>query len=493
MESLEPKRRRRKSTVSALTASLPIYEGGEVPLFVEPVVKPTRKRKAAAADDAAPKPRRKRRAKVDVELEIVPQIEEPTPAISLTSDVPVSLDPVSDEVDVVTSTIPGLILPKVEPPKLEVVAPKREVVVEAAPDFTPPLPVAAVFAGARVSLVAISERRVTVTHADPLAPEGDLVLRIPGLFAEMSRIGARVTSSAGGTSILELTRNAKFASFAIAALQQAPPAPATPEWSAVHPGGEAGKTAGAAPPHLATIALAPTRALPATFADVRVALLEVSGPSMRIAHSKPLPLDGDHPFAIKADVADFSGSFARVVTWERLQDGRDVYVSTIEITRSAMSFTCGIDELRSAGLLREKSAIEEPVIEPEPAPIMPPPLVPIVRIRDNRLPRKHQRAQPRAVAIIAVGLFILAAIAAYVRRPDEHLRRAKAMIDAYEHGLMPSERDYSLPVYANTLQELANVRPMSMSQKEASQLAERIRKAVAQRRQSDAVKATKDE
>lgn len=395
MEITEPKRRRRKKAVSALTATLPIVEGGEVPIPREPV----KRRKAAT---------RKRKA----------------------------------------------------------AAPKHTVLDQ---------PANGVFAGTPVRITAIGEAQVVVVHDQPLAPDGDLILRIPGLFAELSRLGGRVVSS----GVIEITRNAIFLKFALDALRRpvddtrsrlsiSAPAPATESQ-----------------PKVAPTLLAPTRALPATFGDARVALLEVEGTTMRVAHSKPLPLEGEHPFAVKTDVADFSGSQAHVISWERLQDGGDVYVSTLQITRQTVSFRCGIDELVRANLLQEKDASipEAPVIEADPQPLhhprdLRPPLVPIVRLQAPPQEPSARRWQPAAAAIAAL-LIVIAAVIGYVKRPDEHLERAQKMIEAYEDGLMPSERDYSLPVYTNALRELSGVRPASVSSSDAHKLAEHIRRLIA--------------
>ena len=434
MESLEPKQRRRKTNVSGMTATLPISGGGEFPSIVD-----------APAPRKARKPR-KRKAK--------------------------TIEPATHEV-----TLPGVDLRALA---LEAAVEAAPPPAPDAPDFVPDEPVNATYAGTKVRVIAIGAGKVTIEHDQPLATEGDLLLRVPGLFAELSRMGARIISSEASRSRLELTRNAVFATFAIEALKNAPKPRAVPQPLEPAPV--------AAAPRQSRV-LAPTRALPATFGDVRVALLEVSHTMMRVAHSKPLPLDGEHPFSIKTDVADFSGSFARLVTWERLQDGRDVYLSTIEITRNAVSFTFGIDALISAKLLQEKSAV--PAVEIElPVEREVRPLVPIVKIREPRvpLPRRHPRPSARAVA--AAALIFVIAVIAYVRRPDEHLRRAQVMLDAYESGLMATERDYTLPVYANTLQELSKVRAVSVSKDDADRLAERIRHAIAQHRQREAVKAS---
>lgn len=489
MRATELNRRRKKTTVSALTATLPMSGGGEVPMDVEPPKRRTRKRKLEAAD-APPKPRRKRKGVSDPLLTAIP------PAVDTFT---------------VETTLPGLELREliaaaakeeaanVGPPPSAVTPPgaavlheavANESVEEPAPDYIPDQPVPAVFAGTKVNVVAIGATRITISHEQPVAAEGDLIIRVPGLFAELSRMGARALSSADDRTILELTRNAVFASFAVDALRNAGLRPAPVAIAA--PAIEATEKA-------PTRVLAPTRALPATFGDARVALLEVNGRSLRVAHSKPLQLEGDHSFAIKTDVADFSGSYARVVSWERLQDGRDVYLSTLEVNVNAVSFTCGIGALMGAGLLQERSdpaAAERALAEVEHAPVLPHaqrdvrPLVPVVRLRKTPtpLPRRHPR--PSRSMVAATILIMIVAVFAYIRRPDDHFRRAKKMIDAYEHGLMPAERDYSLPVYANTLRELSDVRAMSVSRVDAERLAERIRRALAQQRQRDAVKAT---
>jgi hypothetical protein len=458
METAEPRRRQKKANASAMTATLPISGGGEMPLLMADAPAPRkRKRKAAAASTEA-KPKRRR----------TPRAAPPPP-------------PPDDAVSVIL-TLPTLDLRALAAEVAIEVQPKPEV-----PDFVPSEPVAATFAGARVKVIAIGTRKVTLLHEEPIAQEGDLVLRVSGLFAELSRMRARVIETEADRSVLELTRNAVFATFAIDALKKAGITRPVAAPIAVAP-----VEAPAIVNEVKTFA--PTRALPATFGDARVALLEVSDRTMRVAHSKPLPLDGDHSFAVKTDVADFSGSFARVVTWERLQDGRDVYVSTIEITRSAVSFTCGIDSLISAGVLQARAATDAPAILPI-EPDLPPlpdvsvrPLVPVVRIRENRLPKRRTRP-PMAAVVAGIVLFIVA-VFAYVRRPDDHLRRAQKMIDAYEHGLMATERDYSLPVYAATLRELSQVRNASSSRNDAEQLAKRIRAAIAQHRQREAVKAS---
>lgn len=452
MQSLEPKQRRRKTNVSAMTATLPISGGGEFPSFVDaPAPRKTRKRKPKKA--AAPP------------VEVITSVPDNSVSMTLPG---VDLRALALEAAVEATPRPG----------------------PEAPDFVPDEPVGAMFAGAKVRVTAIGAGKVSIEHDQPLlSEEGDLVLRVPGLFAELSRMGARVISSDANCSRLELTRNAVFATFAVEALKNVPKPRAVPQ--PVEP------PAVVSAPRQARV-LAPTRALPAIFGDARVALLEVSHTTMRVAHSKPLPLDGEHPFTIKTDVADFSGSFARLVTWERLQDGRDVYLSTIEITRNAVSFTFGIDALISAKLLQERSGTPAAVEIELPPPPPPPslqerelrPLVPVVRLREPRvaLPKRHPRPSARAVA--AAVLVFVVAVVAYVRRPDEHLRRARVMLDAYESGLMATERDYTLPVYANTLEELSKVRSISVSKDDADRLAERIRRAIAQHRQREAVKAS---
>ena len=345
-------------------------------------------------------------------------------------------------------------------------------------------PAQAIFAGVPVRVTAIGEKSVVVAHEQPLAAEGDLILRIPGLFAELSRLGGRVSTTSRGASTIEITRNAISLTFALDAARH-PVEDTRPRLSVVS------DTAPppAEPRRPATTLLAPTRALPATFADARVALLEIEGTTMRVAHSKPLPLDGEHPFAIKTEVTDVFSSQAHVISWERLQESGDVYVSTIEITRNVVSFRCAIDELVRANLLQPKAAhavIEDvPIIEPDPQPLphprdTRPPLVPIVRLQTAPA-KTHRRWQPLAIALIAL-LVAITSIVGYVKRPDEHLVRAQKMIEAYEDGLMPSERDYSLPVYTNALRELAAVRPASISHDDAQQMTSRIRQLIASHR-----------
>ena len=345
-------------------------------------------------------------------------------------------------------------------------------------------PAQAIFAGVPVRVTAIGEKSVVVAHEQPLAAEGDLILRIPGLFAELSRLGGRVSTTSRGASTIEITRNAISLTFALDAARH-PGEDPRPRLSVVS------DTAPppAEPRRPATTLLAPTRALPATFADARVALLEIEGTTMRVAHSKPLPLDGEHPFAIKTEVTDVFSSQAHVISWERLQESGDVYVSTIEITRNVVSFRCAIDELVRANLLQPKAAhavIEDvPIIEPDPQPLphprdTRPPLVPIVRLQTAPA-KTHRRWQPLAIALIAL-LVAITSIVGYVKRPDEHLVRAQKMIEAYEDGLMPSERDYSLPVYTNALRELAAVRPASISHDDAQEMTSRIRQLIASHR-----------
>jgi hypothetical protein len=373
---------------------------------------------------------------------------------------------------------------KTTPRKRKAAAPVITIEVEppASPDDTIlDRPARAVFAGVPVEVTAIGEKRVRVRHDEPLASEGDLILRIPGLFAELSRLGGRVTSTNGSETSIEITRNAIALAFALDAVLH-PVEDSRPRLSTESP-----TAAGGCPPLEKAKLLAPTRALPATFGDIRLALLEVHGTRLRVAHSRALPVEGEHPFAIKTDIGDFSGSDARVVSSEWLQEGRDVYVTTIEITGNAVSFTCAIDELVRAQLLQEKSiapAAEIPVIEADPEPLphprdRRPPLVPIARTYPA--PRRERRWQPLA---IVVGIILLAAavIVGYVKRPDDHLDRAQKMIEAYEDGLMPSERDYTLPVYTNALKELAEVRPESISEHDAQKLAEHIRHLIARKR-----------
>lgn len=289
METTEPKRRRRKKAVSALTATLPMVEGGEVPIPLEP---PKRRKPAS----------RKRKA----------------------------------------------------------VAPKHTVLDQ---------PANGVFAGTPVRITAIGEKHVVVTHDQPLAAEGDLILRIPGLFAELSRLGGRPVSS----GVIEVTRNAVFLKFALDALR--------------HP-------------------------------------VEHSRPRLSLSAPAPAPIRQPEKAPPIAEV---------------------------------------------------------PVIEADPQPLRHPrdthpPLVPIVRL--HAAPKRAARRwQPVAAAIAA--LLIVIAVVGYVKRPDEHFERAQKMIEAYEDGLMPSERDYSLPVYRNALRELSGVRPASVSSTEAHKLAEQIRRLIA--------------
>lgn len=343
-------------------------------------------------------------------------------------------------------------------------------------------PAQAVFAGVPVRVTAIGEKSVVVAHEQPLAAEGDLILRIPGLFAELSRLGGRVSTTSRGASTIEITRNAISLTFALDAARH-PVEDTRPRLSVVT------ETTPPPPEPRRPALLTPTRALPATFADARVALLEIEGTMMRVAHSKPLPLDGEYPFAIKTEVTDVFSSQAHVISWERLQDGGEVYVSTIEITRNVVSFRCAIDELVRANLLQPKGTLavveNVPLIEPDPQPLphrrdTRPPLVPVVRLQ--AAPAKtHRRWQPLAIALLAL-LVAIASIVGYVKRPDEHLVRAQKMIEAYEDGLMPSERDYSLPVYTNALRELAAVRPASISHEDAQQMTSRIRQLIASHR-----------
>lgn len=89
-------------------------------------------------------------------------------------------------------------------------------------------PVSATFARVPVQVTAIGAHRVTVAHEKPLAREGDLTLRIPGLFPELSRVGGRVVRRSKTESVIEVTRNPLFLTFAVDAIRHVDDTPRIP-------------------------------------------------------------------------------------------------------------------------------------------------------------------------------------------------------------------------------------------------------------------------
>jgi hypothetical protein len=88
-------------------------------------------------------------------------------------------------------------------------------------DAPPPLaePVTATFNRIPVTVTAIGAERVTVKHHRRLEPEGDLTLRIPGLFPELSRVEGRVVRLSRHESFIEITKNPLYLKFAVDALR----------------------------------------------------------------------------------------------------------------------------------------------------------------------------------------------------------------------------------------------------------------------------------
>jgi len=91
-------------------------------------------------------------------------------------------------------------------------------------DAPPPLAhsVSATFNRVPVTVTAIGTNRVMVEHDRRLAAEGDLTLRIPGLFPELSRVGGRVVRRSKHESVIEITRNRVYLNFAVDALREPP-------------------------------------------------------------------------------------------------------------------------------------------------------------------------------------------------------------------------------------------------------------------------------
>jgi hypothetical protein len=123
-----------------------------------------------------------------------------------------------------------------------------------------------------------------------------------------------------------------------------------------------------------------------------------------------------------------------------------------------------------------------------------PALVPIVRFEwitemEHRLQPVPAKARARRVIAIA-AIVSLVILGGYLVRPDDRFAHAKAMIDAYEHGLAPTERDYSLPLYSSALRELEAVRTFSSSRADAQRLAARVQREIARQRQQRAIDAS---
>jgi hypothetical protein len=80
--------------------------------------------------------------------------------------------------------------------------------------------------------------------------------------------------------------------------------------------------------------------------------------------------------------------------------------------------------------------------------------------------------------VLFVALIVGAAAAkawTYKNRPDPHYLAALEMIEDYETGRLPEERNYTDPLYERTLEELAQVDPDSVSAESAEQLEAEIR------------------
>ena len=236
-------------------------------------------------------------------------------------------------------------------------------------------PFPATFNGESVGLRKIERRTVTFESSTAYESdiEGTFLLRVDGLFPEMSRMRGRVLDSEshdnGFVTNLEITDNPVYLSFAATALHalnergagspsEAAPRDIPPPERRRHVV-PSQKPADAPVPTIPSHTLVAQSPVFARFGEIRVSVLEVTRNIIRASHAEKIPLHTEDGFVLQnADgTSDSSKSRARVVALDLSGSAtRKLYVTTLEITGNLLGYSYGIDGLVSAGKLRPKVA-----------------------------------------------------------------------------------------------------------------------------------------
>jgi len=102
---------------------------------------------------------------------------------------------------------------------------------------------------------------------------------------------------------------------------------------------------------------------------------------------------------------------------------------------------------------------------------------------DAPAPTKRRRKKGGGAGPLLLGtlLFVVSILHAWVGRkdePDQHLLKARRMLERYENGRPEAQRDYESEAYVKVLDQLARVPQRSPQAIEAEDLAESIRRKI---------------